>query len=116
MAYSEKAKEMRRCKATRKDGQPCQAWALWGGTFCAGHTYKKRGGRTPEKYRYTGIPTKAPPCRCVAYNWPHRPGSGLCRWPDPPIYRSTIPAGTHSWMRGYKRGYRLLVRRWGMGI
>ena len=26
-------------------------------------------------------------CRCEAYPWPHRPGGGLCRWPDPPIER-----------------------------
>ena len=112
MAYSERAKELRRCKGVRKDGQPCQAYALWGGELCAGHTYKKRGGRTPEQYRYTGIPTKAPPCHCIAYAWPHRPGSGLCRWPDEPHYRSTIPAGTHSYLRRYKKEYRVLLRRW----
>lgn len=26
-----------------------------------------------------------PKCRCAAYPWPHRPGGGLCRWPDPPV-------------------------------
>lgn len=114
MAYSEKAKAARRCKATRKDGQPCRAYALWEGNgLCAGHTYNTR--RTlPRGYREW--PTKAPPCRCIAYAWPHRPGSGLCNWPDPPKYRSTIPAGTHSFMRGYKRGYRILMRRWGQGL
>jgi hypothetical protein len=35
----------------------------------------------------------------VAYAWPHRPGGGLCCWPDPPTYRLNIPAGTHSWPR-----------------
>ena len=29
------------------------------------------------------------PCKCVAYNWPHRPGGGLCNWPDEPEYRLT---------------------------
>jgi hypothetical protein len=24
-------------------------------------------------------------CQCKAYPWPHRPGSGLCRYPDPPM-------------------------------
>ena len=24
-------------------------------------------------------------CCCAAYPWPHRPGGGLCRHPDPPI-------------------------------
>jgi hypothetical protein len=26
-------------------------------------------------------------CRCDAYRWPHRPGGGLCRYPDPPEAR-----------------------------
>ena len=26
--------------------------------------------------------------------WPHRPAGGLCRWPEPPLWRSTVPAGT----------------------
>ena len=94
MAYSDKAKQMRRCTALRKDGKPCQAWALWGGTVCASHTYKTRGpgnGRPWEAMR-----SKAPPCTCGAYAWPHRRGGGLCRWPDPPAYVYTVPAGTHS--------------------
>ncbi|QXD15806.1 hypothetical protein GQ464_002335 [Rhodocaloribacter litoris] len=35
-----------------------------------------------------------PVCRCAAYDWPHRPGGGLCRWPDPPRWRYDVPAGT----------------------
>jgi hypothetical protein len=26
-------------------------------------------------------------CRCEAYPWPHRPGGGFCRHPDPPVAR-----------------------------
>ncbi len=26
-----------------------------------------------------------PKCTCPAYPWPHRPGGGLCRHPDPPL-------------------------------
>jgi hypothetical protein len=26
-------------------------------------------------------------CLCDAYRWPHRPGGGLCRFPDPPEVR-----------------------------
>lgn len=26
-------------------------------------------------------------CRCDAYQFPHRPGGGLCRYPDPPAVR-----------------------------
>jgi hypothetical protein len=28
---------------------------------------------------------RRPKCRCLAYPWPHRPGGGSCRWPDPPL-------------------------------
>jgi hypothetical protein len=49
---------------------------------------------------------------CIASAWPHRPGGGLCRWPDLPLYRSTIPAGTHGYLRGYKQHYGALLRRW----
>jgi hypothetical protein len=28
--------------------------------------------------------TKRQTCKCTAYPWPHRPGGGLCHWPDPP--------------------------------
>ena len=114
MAYSDKARELRRCKATRKDGQPCRAYALWGGDgYCAAHTYTKR--RTwPRGFRE--YPTRAPACTCAAYAWPHRPGGGLCRWPDPPRYRSTIAAGTHSFYRTFKRRYRVVAREWGMGV
>lgn len=30
---------------------------------------------------------RRPCCKCGAYPWPHRPGGGLCRYPDPPIER-----------------------------
>lgn len=116
MAYSERARELRRCKATRKDGQPCRAYAVWGQELCAGHAYKTRGGRMPERFRYTGMPTNAPSCTCTAYNWPHRPGGGLCRWPDAPKFRLTTPAGTHSDLRTYKRRYRALARKFGMRL
>ncbi len=110
MAYSEKAKALRRCKATRQDGQPCQAYALWGGELCAGHTYKRRGKSTGDT-KYADMPTKAPPCTCIAYQWPHRPGGGLCNWPDAPLWRSTTPAGTHGPLRGFASMKRVLLRR-----
>lgn len=49
------------------------------------------------------------PCRCVAYPYPHRPGSGLCEWPNPPRYRSTQCPGVHAEERNVTRA--LL---WGM--
>jgi hypothetical protein len=36
-----------------------------------------------RKYRKT-YTKRRPKCRCDAYKFPHRPGGGLCRYPDPP--------------------------------
>jgi hypothetical protein len=43
--------------------------------------------------------TRYVPCRCQAYDWPHRPASGVCRWPEPPVERCATPEGTHRWPR-----------------
>lgn len=95
MAYSEAARALRRCKATRKDGQQCSAWALWGTEHCSAHTYQVRGKRARpwETMRSRAL------CTCGAYAWPHRPGSGLCRWPQPPAERCATPTGAHAWWR-----------------
>lgn len=87
MAYSEIAKEMRQCKGVNKDGAPCQAWALWAAPdgMCKEHT----------SWAYADNKFPTPTCRCAAYQWPHRPGGGLCRWPDVPAEVCSIPAGTH---------------------
>lgn len=39
-----------------------------------------------RRYRKT-YGKKRPKCRCDAYKFPHRPGGGLCRYPDPPALR-----------------------------
>lgn len=96
MAYSEAAKEQRRCKATRADGEPCRAWARWGTDTCSAHTFEKRGRQAAP---WATMRARYEPCTCAAYAWPHRPGGGLCRWPEPPQWRSTIPASTHAWWR-----------------
>lgn len=95
MGMSEKALEIRRCKALRKNGKPCEAFACWGDTRCTRHGGIKRG---------------KPVCKCPAYNWPHRPGGGLCEWPDPPRYRSTIPAGTPAEYKVPRMFRRIAVR------
>jgi hypothetical protein len=89
---------------------------VWGDAYqvCAPHSMYRRqryggyGWRLSTKTRYI-------PCECVAYAWPHRPGGGICRWPDAPEYQRTTPAGTHSWprVRGEtKRLERILSRLW----
>lgn len=131
MAYSEKARELRRCKATRKDGARCQAWAMWESEhqFCVRH---EKGGRGPDRGAErrasllteidSGLPVefwncsrgkaRYVPCRCAAYGWPHRPGGGLCRWPDSPLYRSTRRAGTRpAWKEQLKKWRQRFIGR-----
>lgn len=108
MAYSEKAKELRRCtyrypEGHERAGERCKAYARWasdwkeGNGLCVAHG---TDGRGPEKRPgERRIHRTVPLCDCPAYNWPHRPGGGLCRWPDPPAYRCTIPEGTRALWR-----------------
>lgn len=93
MAYSEKAKALRRCTHTHADGKPCKGWAVWGDPrrLCRAH-----GGRNPAAAGDPSERTRPILCTCIAYAWPHRPGGGLCCWPDPPQYRRTTKAGTHA--------------------
>lgn len=106
--YSAAAKARRCCTAVRADGEPCEAYALWefDTQVCAAHSgrprrthHARRSVLTVEQafalmYGRDMERTRVPPCRCQAYNWPHRPGGGLCNWPDSPAYCLTTPAGT----------------------
>jgi hypothetical protein len=97
LPYSERAREMRRCKFTRDDRQ-CKAWACWDDAEqrCSAHAGRGKDNRRPSRYRYSGQPTRYTPCRCSAYRWPHRPGGGLCRWPDVPLVSCATSSGSHS--------------------
>ena len=113
MAYSDRARALRMCRHVYPDGRSCKAWAVWDDPrqLCVAHAGRCSGKPSPGPW--AGVSRHARPvlCTCPAYAWPHRPGGGLCRWPDPPLYRCTIPAGTHS--LGYLRPPRFLTR---MGI
>lgn len=117
MAYNEKAKARRRCTGTTAAGKPCRAWAVWDDDrqLCNVHAGRHYRAEPPpddmsleqiiahEERRAAAWlerllnppPTNYTPCNCAAYNWPHRPGGGLCSWPDPPEAASAIPTGTH---------------------
>jgi hypothetical protein len=95
MAYNEAARERRQCTGTRRDGERCEAWALWDDPrqFCAAHAGRHHRGRMAStdggpyrEHRKTNNPT----CECAAYQWPHRPGGGYCRWPLSPLRKLTI--------------------------
>ena len=111
MAYSTMAKALRRCRATRKDGKPCRAYAVWDDPrgLCAPHG-RHHTGPMPRRHAPTRR-TSYPPCECPAYQWPHRPGGGLCRWPDVPEYRLLTPAGTKSTFNGETWRFFSLGRR-----
>ena len=112
--YSEAAIERRRCTATTQAGAPCRAFALWGDgrQVCAAHSgCPKRPYATGRAPRKEEPPTRYVPCTCIAYAWPHRPGGGLCRWPDPPEWQRLTPAGTHAEGRSdYDRWWRKKLR------
>lgn len=100
MAYSEKAKEKRRCtyrfpEGHEREGERCKAWAMWGNEeqLCVAHGTDGRGSQKSPEERIL-VHRTIPKCTCEAYNFPHRPGGGLCRWPDPPIRKLTTPEGT----------------------
>lgn len=59
----------------------------------------------------SGKPAKRKPCTCAAYRWPHRPGGGLCRWPDPPLAQHSTPAGTNRPTGLRRRGLRKWIMR-----
>lgn len=91
MAYNELAREVRRCQVRTKDGQPCRRYAVWDDPLrrCAAHGGRVQGCHIREKTAYH-------PCRCIAYPFPHRPGSGICEWPNPPRFTLRMRPGTHA--------------------
>lgn len=46
-----------------------------------------RAARAAKRAERKVTDKKWPKCQCAAYPWPHRPGGGLCRHPDPPLQR-----------------------------
>lgn len=111
MAYSMMVAALRRCRATRKDGEPCRDYAVRDGPrgLCAPrgrhHTGPMPSQHAPKRK------TSYPPCRCPTYQWSHRPGGGPCRWPDVPEYRLLTPAGTKGTFNGETWRFFSLGRR-----
>jgi hypothetical protein len=64
--------------------------------LCTSHSGRHHRGRMAStdggpyrEHRKTNNPT----CDCSAYQWPHRPGGGFCRWPLEPLRRCTVRSG-----------------------
>ena len=86
-----KARQLLRCTALARSGSRCRAYIVGGLEVCISHSpWRSRG---PGSKRLP-IRRSRVACRCEAYTWPHRRGSGVCRWPDPPETPCTIPTGT----------------------
>ena len=107
MAYGEAAKRVRLCTGLRKDGGPCQAYAMWRDPLqrCVTHAGRHHTGTMRSTLTGTFARRQRArywPCSCAAYGWPHRPGGGLCRWPELPQYQCRLPAGT-SWRESLLR-------------
>lgn len=45
----------------------------------------EREARAQQRATSKAFDKRRPKCRCTAYPWPHRPGGGFCRFPDPPV-------------------------------
>lgn len=106
--YSSRALEARRCTGTRKDGQPCKAFAAWG-------DIKQRCSAHGGLRRITAGSGRPPNCTCRAYDWPHRPGGGLCLWPNVPEQNSPTKQGTRSAVGEQWKRDKTLARRFGIG-
>src|SRR5262245_25593528 len=100
MAYSEAAKKLRQCKWIKADGSQCRGYSKLGGRYCGLHSYDHRKKKLPKKGAERAAAAKRrahkraqtsrhQTCECLAYEFKHRDGSGLCRFPDEPteVYR-----------------------------
>jgi hypothetical protein len=68
---------------------------------------QNRQARAQERAERKALDKKRRKCRCAAYPWPHRPGGGLCRWPEPPLERWEPKGGG----RPYRKRYAGLLRQ-----
>jgi hypothetical protein len=80
---SDEARELRRCKATTKAGQPCPNYSVWEYSdlgLCSSHLYSRH--REPGKGKKMLPGARYLLCTCKkGPPHPHRPNSGKCAWP-----------------------------------
>ncbi|OVE80590.1 hypothetical protein BVY03_05865 [bacterium K02(2017)] len=108
--YGPEALKLRKCLAIKKDSTSCNAWAIWNGSrqLCFAHIGRAHGGVKNSSVQKKRV-KRPPPCRCAAYQWPHRASGGKCRWPEPPLQIHPTKAGSHrqprlrTWKELYER-------------
>jgi hypothetical protein len=113
----ERYRELRRCVGTAKSGKRCRAFTLWDcpERLCSTHYYKIQGPElTPEERVWKQKDRTRPTCNCTAYEWPHRPSNGLCRWPLDSLETYPTPAGKRANGKLRRRKVRATLRRYGL--
>ena len=73
-----------------------------------------RQARARRRARQKVRDKRRPKCRCEAYPWPHRPGGGFCRHPDPPLEKWKPKAGSRPYRKRYVGLRRQIARANGM--
>lgn len=101
MAYNAKARDKRQCThIIEKTGKRCGRWATYGTPDQKCYLHRKE---KPPDAPDTNNSTRTHPCDCEAYAFPHRRHGGLCRWPDPPLFKWKGFQGKRSYLSNDSR-------------
>jgi len=75
---------------------------------------QEREAKAQERAEHNARDQRRPRCRCEAYPWPHRPGGGLCRYPDHPLERWQPKPGSRLYRKRYAGLRRQIARANGL--
>jgi hypothetical protein len=75
---------------------------------------ENRQAQALQRAKRKATDQRRPKCRCEAYPWPHRPGGGFCRWPDPPLERYQRKPGSRPYRKRYAGILRQIARANGL--
>src|SRR5687767_5130043 len=75
---------------------------------------QERQAQAEERAKRKARDKKRSKCRCAAYPWPHRPGGGFCRHPDPPTERWQPKPGGRPYRKRYAGILRQIARASGL--
>jgi hypothetical protein len=75
---------------------------------------QEREAKALERAKHKIRDKRRPRCRCEAYPWPHRPGGGFCRHPDPPVEKWQPKPGRRLYRNRYAGLRRQIARANGL--
>jgi hypothetical protein len=75
---------------------------------------RERAAKAQERAAHRARDKNRSKCRCEAYPWPHRPGGGFCRHPDPPTERYQRKADGRPYGKRYAGLLRQIARANGL--